>query len=131
MIKPEIMHKDLGILLTKKCILCGEEFSFMQLHSSMGTITKDSGCMMYEELLLIKQALPKEEQEYDRLVKQINSTEIDSLPNLYEKIEKQRLKRNNMRRRIDFIENDYLKNFITSKDFYLKRYKIEVKVLGN
>lgn len=103
----------------------------MQLHSSAGTITKDSGCMMYEELLLKKQALPKEVQEYDRLVKQINLTEIDSLPNLYEKIEKQRLRRNDMQRRIDFMENNYLKNFITSKDFYLKRRRIEVKVLGN
>lgn len=86
--------------------------------------------MMYEELLLKKQAFPKEEQEYDRLVKQINSTEMESLPNLYEKIEKQRLKRNDMRRRIDFIENDYLKNFIASKDFSLKRWKIRLKVLG-
>ena len=116
--------------MVKSCILCDEEFSFMQIHSSAGTITKDSGCMMYEELLLKKQAFPKEEQEYDRLIKQINSTEMESLPNLYEKIEKQRLKRNDMRRRIDFIENDYLKNFITSKDFYLKRKRIEVKVIG-
>ena len=115
--------------MSKTCVLCDEEFSFMQLHSSAGTITKDSGCMMYEELLLKKQALPKEEKEYDKLVKQINSTEIDSLPNLYEKIEKQRLKRNDMRRRIDFIESDYLKNFIASKDFYLKRKRIEEKVL--
>ena len=116
--------------MSKTCVLCDEEFSFMQLHSSAGTITKDSGCMMYEELLLKKQSLPNEEQEYDSLVKQINITKIDSLPNLYEKIEKQRLKRNQMRRRIDFIENDYLKNFIVSKDFSLKRWKIRLKVLG-
>ena len=116
--------------MTEKCVLCDEKFSFMELHSSAGTITKDPGCMMYEELLQLKEKLFQAENSYLRICLITQHLKPEQLPEHYEEIQKRRKIRNDMKRRIDFIENDYLKNFCSSTDPILvaRRKKIEEKV---
>ena len=118
--------------MARKCILCDEEFGFMQLHSSAGTITKDSGCSMYEELLLAKQQLPGAKDKYDELVADIqNKVYTEDSSNHYEEITKQRLLVRKLETRIEFIENDYLKVFCHSNkpELVERRAKIERRVL--
>ncbi len=118
-----------------RCILCDEEFSTMQLHSSAGTIIKDSGCSMYEELLLKRQQLPKEKEHYDELISwiplKIKTEPIEKVSELYKQINEQRLLVSKIEKRIDFIEHDYLRNFCISDDpaIIKRRKKIEARVL--
>ncbi len=106
----------------------------MQRHSSAGTITKDSGCIMYEELLLKKLQLPEEQKHFDELVSwislKIKTEPIDVVSDLYRQINEQRILVRKLENRINFIENDYLKNFCRSTDptFVARRKKIEEKV---
>lgn len=119
--------------MTKKCILCDEEFCFMELHSSAGTIIKDDGCRMYEKLLLAKRELPKETQYYESMVRNIDnvikSKNFENISNMYKLINGQRIKVKEIEHEIDFIENDYLKNFCKEPKFAERRAKIERRVL--
>ena len=71
----------------RNCILCGEPFSTMQLHSSSGTITKDDGCAMYEELLLLKEKLPDADKIYYRMCEITENIPIEQLPDHYREIQ--------------------------------------------
>lgn len=116
--------------MNRCCTHCKEEFSFMALHSSAGTITKCSGCIMYEEYLLLKKELPwlKEllEISENRVI-----YEKYSNPEAYEEIQERRKSYIKSVQRIEWLEKTY-HNYMTDQnpEWILKRRRVEVMVLG-
>lgn len=102
----------------------------MQVHSSAGTITTDSGCLLYKEYLLLKQKLSSLKSALDTAERRI-IYEQQHEPDDYKFLQERVKIHNKAVNRIKWFETEY-HNFLTdqSPEWILKRRRIEVKVLG-